>query len=309
MLRKTWIIITLLTLILVLFASGCQVTAPAKINLQKTVSAEQLLNIVKTKADYYYYVGFDWRLEPSADVKMYIPLLNYLQRQTGYKFRLRMFPQDVDIAREMGTGQVQFSIIGPLSMLRAEKYGVKNLVIGITENGTSNYRTMIVTQPASSIKTIQDLRGRTLAFGARTSTQGYLIPRIMLAQASLNLSDLASFESFQSHADAANAVLSGRFDVAALQDTLAEKLAAQGLVKIIATSNYYPSGGVSVAPGIDPAVVATVQKALLEFDPQGKDQAGLYQWDNSEMPKGFGRIEGDPYAIFRPWTQNFGLLN
>ena len=305
--RKAWTVVAL-TLIIVFFVSGCQASAPVKIDLQKTVSSKQLQEMVKAKAD-YYYVGFDRRLEPSEDVKMYMPLLNYLERTTGYKFRLRVFPQDVDIAREMGAGQVQFAIIGPLSLLRAEKYGVKNLVIGITENGASSYRAMIVTQPGSPIKSIQDLRGRTLAFGARTSTQGYLIPRILLAQVGLNLSDLASFESFQSHADAANAILSGQFDAAALQDTLAEKLAAQGLVKIVTTSAYYPCSGISVAPGIDPAVVADVQKALLEFDPQGKDRDGLYQWDNSEMPKGFRQTEDDPYAVFRPWAERFGLLN
>ncbi len=308
MMRKTWTLFSVLIIMLVLLISGCQAAAPEKIDLQKTVSAAQLRAMVKTPTK-YYYVGFDRRLEPSEDVKMYVPLLNYLERTTGYKFRLRVFPQDVDIAREIGQGQVQFAIIGPLSSLQAEKYGAKSLVMGITENGTSSYRAMIVTQPGSPIKSIQDLRGRTLAFGSRTSTQGYLIPRIMLAQAGLNLSDLASFESFQSHADAANAVISGQFDAAALQDTLAEKLAAQGLVKIVATSAYYPCSGIAVAAGVDPAVVAAVQKALLEFDPQGKDRNGLYQWDNSEMPKGFRQTEGDPYAVFRPWAERFGLLN
>lgn len=293
---------------IVFLISGCQTAAPEKIDLQKTVSAAQLRTIVKTPTK-YYYVGFDRRLEPSEDVKMYVPLLNYLERTTGYKFRLRVFPQDVDIAREISQGQVQFAIIGPLSSLQTEKYGAKSLVIGITDNGTFSYRAMIVTQPGSPIKSIQDLRGRTLAFGSRTSTQGYLIPRIMLAQAGLNLSDLASFESFQSHADAANAVISGQFDAAALQDTLAEKLATQGLVKIVATSAYYPCSGISVAAGVDPAVVVAVQKALLEFDPQGKDRDGLYQWGNSEMPKGFRQTEGDPYAVFRPWAEQFGLLN
>ena len=308
MMRKTRIFFSVLMFMIVFLISGCQTAAPEKIDLQKTVSAAQLRTIVKTPTK-YYYVGFDRRLEPSEDVKMYVPLLNYLERTTGYKFRLRVFPQDVDIAREISQGQVQFAIIGPLSSLQTEKYGAKSLVIGITDNGTFSYRAMIVTQPGSPIKSIQDLRGRTLAFGSRTSTQGYLIPRIMLAQAGLNLSDLASFESFQSHADAANAVISGQFDAAALQDTLAEKLATQGLVKIVATSAYYPCSGISVAAGVDPAVVVAVQKALLEFDPQGKDRDGLYQWGNSEMPKGFRQTEGDPYAVFRPWAEQFGLLN
>ncbi|KLU64712.1 phosphate-import protein PhnD precursor [Desulfosporosinus acididurans] len=307
MLRKLWFA-TILTLLVVLLVVGCQKTNSITIDLEKTVSADQLKQMVKSKTN-YYYVGFDWRLSPSEDVKRYTPLLNYLERQTGYNFRLRVFPQNVDIAKEMGEGRVQFSIIGPLSVLRAEKYGVKSLVIGITENGTSSYRTMIVTQRDSSINKIQDLRGRTLAFSSRTSTQGYLIPRIMLAQAKIDLSELASFESFQSYEDAANAVLGGRFDAAALQDTLAEKLAAQGLVKIIAISDYFPSGGIAVASGIDPVTAAAVQKALLNFQPQGKDRDGLYQWNNSEMPKGFAALEGDPYAVYRPWIKKFGLLN
>ncbi|KLU62520.1 ABC transporter, phosphonate, periplasmic substrate-binding protein [Peptococcaceae bacterium CEB3] len=305
--RKAWLTFGL-TLIILFSVTGCQTNAPENIDLQKTVTAAQLRAMVKTKSK-YYYVGFDRRLEPSEDVKMYVPLLHYLERKTGYKFRLRVFPQDADIAREMEQKQIQFAIIGPVSLLRAEKYGVKSLVMGITAKGISRYRAMIVTQPGSSIKTIRDLRGRTLAFGSRTSTQGYLIPRIMLAQAGLDLGDLASFESFQSHADAANAVLSGRFAAAALQDTLAEKLAAEGLVKIVATSAYYPCSGVSVTPGVDPAVAAAVRQALLDFEPQGKDRKGLYQWNNSEMPKGFAKVEGDPYAVLRPWAQRFGLLN
>ncbi|AFM42487.1 ABC-type phosphate/phosphonate transport system, periplasmic component [Desulfosporosinus acidiphilus SJ4] len=305
--RKLWLLSIVVFITIILFVGGCQTTAPLKIDLKKTISAGQLKEMVKDSSN-YYHVGFDWRLEPSEDVKMYIPLLNYVDRQTGYKFRLRVFPHDTDIAQEMVTGQIQFAIIGPLSLLRAEKYGVKSLVIGVTGNGTSNYRTMFVTQPKSPIKTIQDLRGRMLALGSRTSTQGYLIPRIMLAQAKLSLSDLASFESFQSYADAANAVLGGAYDAAALPDTLAEKLASQGLVKIIAISDYYPSGGIAVSPGCNSAVVAAVQKALLRFDPQGKDSKGLYKWDNSEMPKGFGPVIGDPYASYRPWVKEFGLI-
>ena len=306
--QKTRILTVFLLTLIILFSSGCQNASPPKIDLHKTVSSEQLQKMTTTK-DNYFYVGFDWRLSPSEDVKRYIPLLNYLERETGYQFHLRIFPQDVDIAQEMKSGEIQFAIIGPLSLLRAEKYGVASLVIGITKNGTSRYRSMIVAQPKSPLKTIQDLRGRMLALGSRTSTQGYLIPRIMLAQAKINLSDLASFEPFQSYDDAANAVLSGRYDAAALEDTLAEKLAAQGLVKIIAASDYYPSGGIAVSPGVNPKVTAAVKDALLKFDPQGKDSKGLYQWNTSEMAKGFAPIEGDPYEVYRPWVEKFGLLD
>ena len=131
----------------------------------------------------------------------------------------------------------------------------------------------------------------------------------MLAEAGIELADLKAFEYIGSHADCANAVISGRYEAGGMQDTLARSLAGRGLIRIVAVSRYYPSSGIAVNSNVDPQIVTVVKEALLAFDPLGKDAAGLYHWERSEMPNGFtGTLDTD-YTEMRPGAERFGLLD
>lgn len=255
------------------------------------------------------YVGFDRRLEPKENVRIYLPLLRYLERKTSLRFKLRLPPTGATVVDDLGNGNVQFAIVGPLTYLQArEQHVVQPLVRGLNEQRRGEYRAAIITRPSSPVHRVADLRQRRLAFGAPTSTQGHLIPKIMLHQAGVPLAELASFEFTGSHVESADAVLSGRCDAAAVQDTLARSLASRGLVRIVAMSDAYPSSGIVFAPRVDPAIIATVRAALLEFDPGGRDAVGLYHWDRSEMPGGFAAAEDRDYDALRSWAFRLGVL-
>ncbi len=79
----------------------------------------------------------------------------------------------------------------------------------------------------------------------------------------------------------------GQCDAGGVQDTLAQSLASEGLVRIVAYSDYYPSSGISANKDVDPELVEAVKKALLDFDPKGKHASNLVDWDRSEMSNGF----------------------
>jgi phosphonate transport system substrate-binding protein len=256
-----------------------------------------------------FSVGFDRRLEPKEDVRMYAPLLTYLERATGLSFHLHVTSRDGNVVDEIGSGKVDFAIVGTLSYLQAsERWGAKALVRGLNSDGEPTYRSAIVTRPDGTIHTLSDLRGRSLAFGAPNSTQGNLIPRMLLAEEGISLSDLRSYEYTNSHAATASAVVNGRYDAGGLQDTLAMTLQRQGLVRVIALSRPFPSSGVMVSSRVPEQVVESVRKALLEFDPTGRDAAGLYHWERSEMPRGFAPAKDEDYAELREWALSFGLL-
>jgi len=253
--------------------------------------------------------GFDRRLEPKEDVKMYVSFLRYLEKATGYRWKLYISEKDGGIVHDLGTGKVHFAAIGTLSYLQAhELYGVRCLVRGLNAQGKDRYQAVIFTRPQSDITSLADLKGRTFAFGSYTSTQGHLIPRMMLAQIGIELKDLKNYEYTGSHADCANAVISGRYDAGGMQDTLARSLEAKGLIRILAVSDYYPASGISVNKDVPPKVVEKVKKALLAFDPQGKDAEGLYHWERSEMPLGFIEARDEDYEELRRWARVFGLL-
>ena len=307
--RQLFWIIVFLALAGILLA-GCLPRHDATaIDLDDQVSDAELRELApETDADALHF-GFDLRASPQEDARQYLPFLRYLEEATGYPFELRFTPQDGQIVDELGMGVVQFAAIGAGSYLQARaKYGVVPLVRGLNAQGRAEYRSVIVVAPDSFVQTIEDLRGKRFAFGSITSTQGHLIPRIVLFQHGLTLDDLAAYEYTGSHHNCANAVTSGRFCAGGMQDTMGEALAAAGLLRIIYTSQYYPSSGIAANEDVPPEVLAQVREALLDFDPLGRHATGLYHWDRTEMPNGFIEARDEDYAELLEWAVRLGYF-
>lgn len=256
-----------------------------------------------------FYFGFDLRSSPQEDAAQYLPFLNYLEQATGYHFKLRFTPKNSSTADELGQGKMQFASMGATSYLDAKsRYDVTSLVRGINHQGKAEYRSVFVVRSSSTINDIKSIKGRKLAFGSRSSTQGHLIPRIMLSKYGISLSDLRAYDYTGSHQNCAESVVSGKFDVCGMQDQLGEKLAKQGLLKVIHRSSYYPSSGIVVNNNVPEEVIVKVKKALLGFYPQGKHRIGLYHWGQTEMPRGFVASNEVDYAALRQWSVRLGFL-
>ena len=257
-----------------------------------------------------YYFGFDLRASPQEDVAQYLPFLNYLERVTGYHFKLHFTPKGSSAADELGKGITQFAAMGASSFLHVQShYGAKTLVRGLNQAGKAEYQSVFVVAPDSAIRTVSDIKNHRLAFGNRDSTQGHLIPRIMLSEKGISLDELAAYNYMRSHLSCAEAVVSGKYDMCGMQDQLAKKLASEGLVKIIYRSRYYPSSGIVVSKSVPDEVVARVKQALLDFEPQGKDSQNLYHWDRTEMARGFVSSSESDYDPLRQWSSRFGFLH
>jgi len=252
--------------------------------------------------------GFDLRGSPQEDARQYLPFLDYLSRTTGHSFKLHFTAPHGNIVDELGTGIVQFAAIGASSYLEArERYGAIALVRGVNSQGLAEYQSVLVVRPESAIERVSELRGRRMAFGPPNSTQGHLIPRIILKKHGLTLKDLAAYRYTDSHQACANAVISGKYDACGMQDTMGRSLANKGLVRILYTSDYFPSSGIAANPALPAALVEKVTAALLAFDPQGRHSDGLYHWERTEMANGFtAAMEGDYDSLFY-WLVEFGI--
>jgi len=257
-----------------------------------------------------YYFCFDLRGSPQEDAAQYLPLLKYLSDKTGYIFQLHFSPKNSSAADQLGENITQFAAVGASSFLAAQsRYEVTSLVRGLNHLGKAEYQSVFVTKPESKIASIKDLSGKRLAFGSRDSTQGHLIPRIMLKENGIPLSALAKYKHTGSHQNCAEAVISGKYDVCGMQDELAKSLQQRGLLKIIHSSEYFPSSGIASNMKVPEPVRRAVKEALLDFDPQGRDEHTLYHWQNTEMPKGFTRSHDADYQQLRDWSIRFGFLH
>jgi len=279
----------------------------SNIDLGDVASIESVNKIVNEKISQKdkqntFYFGFDLRNGPVEDARQYIPFLDYLRQKTGYNFRLRFFSENTSVIDALGTKHVSFAAIGAVSFIEAQgKYKVINLVRGKNTDNKTYYRSIIVTGKKNSFKSLADLKGKRFAFGSKTSTQGHLIPRIMLQKNGMTIKDFSSYIYTGSHSNCASAVTKGLVDACGMQDTLALSLIKNGDLKQLAVSSQYPSSGIASNPQVPKDVLEKVTAALLDFKPLGRDKAGLYNWQKTEMPNGFGPATSTDYAKLHIW--------
>ena len=75
--------------------------------------------------------GFDLRLGPKEDVRIYLPFLKYLEQNSGNRFSIRFTEKYEDTVENLGNGITQFAALGPVNCVLAKgKYGAGCLVMG-----------------------------------------------------------------------------------------------------------------------------------------------------------------------------------
>ncbi len=303
----------LFALILATLLSGCSEDQDIPlIDLSVPASAEEIHAITSPPTHQHreWKFGFDLRHGPKEDALQYLPLLEYLEQKTHLDFSLAFSDSANQLLSDLVRGKVQFAAIGAASYLSARRETlILPLVRGVNAQGEAGYRAVVVVRPDSRLHRLQDLKGRRLAFGSHTSTQGYWIPRIMLHLAGLTLGDLDSFYFTGSHRSCAEAVISHQADACGLQDTLALQLMKSGKLRQLAVSDLFPSSGIFAHASVPEEVRKQVRRALIDFEPRGKNKAGLYHWEATEMAGGFVLATEEDYEPLRYWAEKLALFD
>jgi phosphonate transport system substrate-binding protein len=275
-----------------LLLSGCVMEeTPKKVSLNTRSSETMRDQTLKEREEIEKNTlrfGFDLRLGPKEDIRIYTPFLNYLEETTGINFRIKFTEKYEDTIENLGNGIIHFAAIGSLSyVIGREKFKIRCIASGLNEEGNDSYHAMIFTRPGSGIQKLQDLRGKNFAFGSIMSTQGHLIPRKMLEDAGVMLHELSYYVFTGSHIETARVVINGEYDAGGIQGSLAKRLEEEGKIKIIQVSEPYPSSLICYNTALDDTLVRSVREALISFSPRGEHRDMLYNWEKTEMPLGF----------------------
>lgn len=255
------------------------------------------------------WFGFDLSLGPKEEVQIYMPFLRYLEEATGMRFRIKFTEKYEDTVENLGNGITHFAAVGTLSyVIGSSTYGIKYLVSGVNNEGDPRYHSVIFTKPGSPIKNIEHLKGGCFAFGSRMSTQGHLVPRKMLDDAGIELKDLGRHLYAGSHMNVVKSVLNGECDAGGIQDVLANRLAAEGKIRILKISDPYPSSVIVYNSRLDSRTVEAVRSALLAFEPAGRHKNLLFDWEKTEMPLGFTELNEFEINKVRDLAQKYGFL-
>lgn len=209
---------------------------------------------------------------PAQMYKKFLPLAEYLSKETGREVVFKLTPTFADAVRDIGTGATDICYMTPTTYIEAhESYGVELLAKAV-RNGVPYSHTMVVAKADSQIDTLEDIKGKKFAFGDKMSTSSYLVPLYMLTRAGVRLADLKEYRFLGHHDDVAKAVLLGEMDAGGLRETTANQYKDRGL-KFIKTSENIPEFNVCARKGMDADLAGKVKAALLKLDSRNRESA------------------------------------
>jgi phosphate/phosphite/phosphonate ABC transporter binding protein len=200
-------------------------------------------------------------ISPVEAVKKFTPLADYLSKKIGKKVALRAVSDYEGAIRDIAQGITQACFMTPTTYLEAQKkYGVEILVKALSE-GKSSYRSVIITKSDSDIGSLQDLKGRTFAFGDPHSLSSYIAPRVLLMDAGIDLKDLLYYDYLGPHDEVLNSVLQGKFDSGGVTESITYKYKDKG-IKFIKYSDELPGFCICVDKSMTEKEKSVMKNAL-----------------------------------------------
>ena len=141
-------------------------------------------------------------------------------------------------------------------------------------HGKSSFTSRIYVRREAGIKTVEELRGKTIAFVDPASSSGYIYPMVLLIKRGLvtNRDPKSFFKEvvFSGAHDASmRALLNGHVDAIASFDMAREQYlkdpAERERLVFVAETEPIPEAGIAARDGLDPATFGKVRAALLQI--------------------------------------------
>lgn len=207
------------------------------------------------------------------------PISDYLSERLGVKVEAFTASNYIGVVEGLGSGSVDFGIIPPFSSLLAQKQSnAKPILTSKGKTGKPGYTAELYVRKDSGIKSLQDVKGKKVAFVDPSSSSGYIYPGAMLVEAGLNLDKDISYQFSGGHDKSLQLLLNKDVDVIATFDGVEDRYAkdfpqAKTDIQKLATSDMIPGIMVTTSSKMDKELQEKLEKALrdVENDPKMKE--------------------------------------
>lgn len=208
---------------------------------------------------------------PTELQRKFVLLGKYLETQTGMKVVFTPVSDYAAVVESLATKKIDLAWLGGFTFVQAKvRTDGKAIPIVQREEDAKFTSRFITADPA--IKSLADLKGKTFAFGAPSSTSGSLMPRFFLQQAGLIPEKDFKNVAFSGAHDATVAfVAAGKADAGVLNASVWDKLVEQKKVntekvRVFATTPPYFDYNWTVRGDLDPALVTKLTDAFLNLN-------------------------------------------
>jgi phosphonate transport system substrate-binding protein len=247
---------------------------------------------------------------PTELARKAAPLVKYLEKTLGMKVEFTPVTDYAAAVEALANKQVDLAWYGGFTFVQASVRSGGKVIPLVQREEDEKFRSVFITsEPA--IKTLADLKGKTVSFGSQSSTSGHLMPRSFLLQANIDPDkDFKRVAYSGAHDATIAAVAAGKVEAGALNASVWEKFVADGKVDTTKVKVFYTTPGYfdynwTVRADMPAALREKLTKAFLALDkntPEGKEILDL------QRATRFVATKADNYKGIEAAARSAGLL-
>lgn len=211
--------------------------------------------------------------DPALYAEVWQNFLDHLSAVTGK--RVQFFVVESYAAQQLALEAGRLHIAGvntgnvPYAVARS---GFRPFAIMSANDGSYGYEMEIIVPKGSSITSIEDIKGRQLAFVTQTSNSGFKAPSALLAS-EFGLLEGRDFEAVfsGSHENSILGIANGDFEAAAIANSVLIRMLARDVVRqddfeSIYVSQSFPTTGYGMVHNLHPDLQEKIKEAFFTYD-------------------------------------------
>ena len=247
---------------------------------------------------------------PTELQRKFKPLGDYLAKQLGMDVKFIPVTDYAATVEGLAGGHLDLVWYGGFTFVQARSR-TGNAIPLVQREEDARFHSNFITRAGSGIASLQDLKGKTLAFGSESSTSGHLMPRYFLLKAGIDPDrDLGRYAFSGAHDATAKWVESGKVDAGALNESVWKKLVEEkrvdaSKVVVFYTTPPFHDYNWTVRGDLEPALVARIKAAFLALDP-AKPQDKIIL--DLQRTKRFVETGPDSYREIADAARSAGLI-
>jgi phosphonate transport system substrate-binding protein len=222
------------------------------------------------------------------------PIVELLRKQLGMEVQPFVATDYTGVVEALRVNKLDIAFLTPASYVLAKNEANIKVILKSERKGIPYYYAAIITRTDSGIKTLDDLRGKTFAFGDSLSTTGNVVPRQMFKQSGIDpVRDFKQILYSGGHDATVLAVFHRKVDAGATyanspdsQDTAWMRYLKNSedvkRIRAIAFSEPIPADNLVISANLDEAIARKIEEIFIQLsrDPEGKKMLrDLYQID------------------------------
>jgi len=217
---------------------------------------------------------------PTELLRKFKPLGAYLEQETGMKVQFVPVTDYAAVVEALAADKLELAWLGGFTFVQA-RLRTGNAIPIAQRAEDEKFTSRFIAAAGSGINKLEDLKGKTFAFGSPSSTSGHLMPRYFLQQAGIDPErDFKRLAFSGAHDATAAFVESGRVDAGVLNASVWDRLIEEKKVdltkvNVFATTPPYYDYNWTVRGNLDPALIKKLTEAFLKLDPANPEHAEI----------------------------------